>query len=279
MVVSNSLPIRSAEGRDVSHLCADLQAVPFSCLSHWLREAGLCHIHATGDGLKHLRFYHLSRGNTNVYAFLNEAIYGAVDAQLTLPQDGSCLIYEPWGNQLYRAEAPDGVFRLRLEKANMIFLIFGDEVLSDIPQWSHEVHRVALSQNFEISIKEEGDEEFRTVAEQSDLFDISSPDRFPHFSGSVKYRTAFEARDGYSVLDLGDVGEVAEVWLNGQRAGVRIDAPYRFDMAPYLQAGTNQLEVVVTSNLAHRRRDGLSCFIQIPPTGLLGPISLCRYEA
>jgi hypothetical protein len=33
----------------------------------------------------------------------------------------------------------------------------------------------------------------------------------------------------------------------------------------------------VTANLAHRRRDGLSSFIQIPPTGILGEIALCRY--
>ena len=41
----------------------------------------------------------------------------------------------------------------------------------------------------------------------------------------------------------------------------------------------NPLEVIVTSNLAHRRRDLFSTFVQIPPTGLIGDVALAKYEA
>ena len=279
ILFTDSLPCRSAEQKDISQLLPKFRSVPFSALPAHLRECGLCHIDGTGEGLTYLRFYHLSKENTHIYAFSNEAIYGNVDADISLPHQGPCLIYEPWDNRLYKGEATDGIFHLRLEKANMLFLIFGEEVPADLPEFTHECHRIPLPLSFEIAVKEEEDTDFRVIAQESPLFDLSAPDRMPHFSGKIRYRARFTAKDGYSVLDLGDVGEVAEVWLNGQHVGARIDAPYKFDLRPALLPDGNRLEIVVTSNLGHRRRDRFSAFIPIPPSGLIGPLSLCRYEA
>lgn len=71
---------------------------------------------------------------------------------------------------------------------------------------------------------------------------------------------------------------MAQAWLNGAFLGTRINAPYKFSMKDALRDGENVLEVIVTSNLAHKRRDDLSCFLQIPPSGIMGDVSLCRYE-
>jgi hypothetical protein len=49
-------------------------------------------------------------------------------------------------------------------------------------------------------------------------------------------------------------------------------------MTSALKQGENELTVVVTSNLAHRRRDWFSTYMQIPPSGIIGEISLCKYE-
>ena len=279
VIFTDALPRRSAEQKDISELLPKFRSIPFSELCPHLRERGLCHIDGTGEGLSHLRFYHVSKENTHIYAFSNEAIYGNVDARLSLPNQGPCLIYEPWDNRLYRSDAKDGTFSLKLEKANLLFLIFGEEVSAELPVFTHECHRIPLPMSFEIAVKEEEDTDFRVIAGQSAPFDLSAPDRIPDFSGKIRYRAEFTAADGYTVLDLGDVGEVAEVWLNGQQVGVRIDAPYKFDLRPALRSGTNHIEILVTSNLGHRRRDRFSAFIQIPPSGLIGPLSLCRYEA
>ena len=69
------------------------------------------------------------------------------------------------------------------------------------------------------------------------------------------------------------------MWLNGTYLGARINAPYRFDLKPALRSGENALEILVRSNLAHRRRDKFSSYIQIPPTGIMGEIAVCKYEA
>ena len=93
----------------------------------------------------------------------------------------------------------------------------------------------------------------------------------------MAYESTFDSVEGYDVIDLGQVGETAEVWLNGVYLGERINAPYKFSMAKALKSGENRLRVVVRNNLAHHNHDWLSSFMQIPPTGLLGPICLCKY--
>ena len=202
-----------------------------------------------------------------------------MDARLTIPEDGPCLVYEPWSNTVYQSEAKNGILPLSIEGGNMLFFLFGAEIPEGTPVLTRETARKPLPLRYEIAVKEEGEAEFRTIAEHAALFDLSAPDHMPHFSGQIRYRATFHAEDGFSVLDLGQVGEVSEVYLNGKSLGARINAPYKFSMADALTDGDNYLEVIVTSNLAHRRRDLFSTFIQIPPTGIIGDVALCRYEA
>ena len=69
-------------------------------------------------------------------------------------------------------------------------------------------------------------------------------------------------------LDLGQVGDIAEVVLNGTTAGTRAWAPYVWAIDPICQVGDNQLEVRVTNSMANRL-EGLQ-----RPSGLLGPVSI-----
>ena len=279
VLFTDALPARAAEGTDIADLLPLYEAVALDRLPDALRARGLCHVSGEGRGLETLRFYHVAKDGEDIYLFSNEDIRGEVDAVLTLPQGGDCLIYEPWDNRCYRASAPDGKLHLHLEKGNMLFVVFGTDIPANIPPMTHEAARKPLPLHFDIAIKDEGETDFRTIAEDSDLFDISAPDRFPRFSGEIRYTAALTAEDGYTVLDLGEVGETAEVWLNGTYLGARINAPYQFDLKPALRSGENALEILVRSNLAHRRRDKFSSYIQIPPTGILGEIAVCKYEA
>ena len=72
-------------------------------------------------------------------------------------------------------------------------------------------------------------------------------------------------------LDLGQVGETAEVTLNGVSCGVRIQVPYRFRLNG-LKAGKNDLVIEVLNNPGHRERDAFSAFLAMPPSGVLGPV-------
>ena len=278
VIFVNSLPIRTEKCENISVLTKNLDVVKYESLVSELKKRNHCHIQAEGTGIDWLRFYHVQREKKDIYLFSNEGVYGDVDAILTLNQSGECLIYEPWDNKLYKSEAKDGKINLRIEKGNMLFVIFGDEIPKDTPYFTREIAREKLDIRFDISLKEEGENEYKEIAKDSELFDISAPDKNPHFSGNIMYKSTFVPKDGYNVIDLGQVGEVAMVWLNGKYLGARINAPYKFDMMGALKPGENELTVEVTSNLAHRRRDWFSTYMQIPPSGIIGEISLCKYE-
>ncbi len=69
-------------------------------------------------------------------------------------------------------------------------------------------------------------------------------------------------------LDLGRVGDIAEVWVNGRRVGVRGWAPYVLDVGAACRVGENRIEVHVTNSMANAY-DGLQM-----PSGLIGPVCL-----
>lgn len=77
-----------------------------------------------------------------------------------------------------------------------------------------------------------------------------------HFSGTATYETTFslkEKQPGQRLqLDLGRVGNIAEIQVNGKIAGVIWSAPYRQDITAYAKPGENTLSIKVT-NTWHNR--------------------------
>lgn len=79
------------------------------------------------------------------------------------------------------------------------------------------------------------------------------------FSGLGRYRTTFPSSPKVGqrvVLELGEVREAAEVYVNGRKLGVAIVPPFEVDITKGLVAGQNSLEVVV-ANLPVNRFIGL----------------------
>ncbi len=124
-----------------------------------------------------------------------------------------------------------------------------------------------------------------------------------YFSGTGRYETTVHLPEAYLnkgprlVLDLGDVRNVAEVWANGEHAGVVWKRPYRLDVTGKLRSGDNTLRVEVTNLLINhvlnqpvkdyseiQRRYNIGIRIRTPdekqrvkqplPSGLLGPVRL-----
>jgi hypothetical protein len=77
------------------------------------------------------------------------------------------------------------------------------------------------------------------------------------YSGKALYKKAFELspedlKDNRIIIDLGNVKEMASVKINGQQLQVIWNAPFRFDLTPYLKAGTNELKVEVVNMWVNR---------------------------
>ncbi|MCD8192946.1 MAG: hypothetical protein LUD74_00020 [Tannerellaceae bacterium] len=74
----------------------------------------------------------------------------------------------------------------------------------------------------------------------------------PHYSWDVSYRKEYTIENTSSqyTLQLNKwQGTVAEVYVNGSKAGVVAYKPYNFDLSPFLKQGTNTIEVRVIGSL------------------------------
>ncbi len=100
------------------------------------------------------------------------------------------------------------------------------------------------------------------------------------YAGTATYMTEFElapemvsAGTGWQ-LDLGQVYELAEIRLNGRKAGTCWYPPFTLDITGLIRAGGNALWIDVPNVLQnHMRKDEQ----YIRPSGLLGPVSVRPY--
>jgi hypothetical protein len=128
-----------------------------------------------------------------------------------------------------------------------------------------------------------------------------------HFSGMGVYTLDFDLpavyvdHDVRLLLDLGDVGNVAEVYINGKEVGVAWLRGQELDVTEVVRAGANRIEVRVTNTLinriagmtgpppvpeelrdrlgagvndAHQAMSRLIGFDPLPRSGLLGPVTI-----
>ncbi|MBT3342763.1 MAG: hypothetical protein HN712_02645 [Gemmatimonadetes bacterium] len=90
------------------------------------------------------------------------------------------------------------------------------------------------------------------------------------FSGTLIYHAHIELDEPASGLDLGHVGDLAEVYLDGQNVGAALWPPYvvRTEISP----GSHELAVHVTNSMANEYEGTQN------PSGLMGPVSLLSSE-
>ena len=110
-----------------------------------------------------------------------------------------------------------------------------------------------------------------------------------YYSGTVTYhKTVAMARADNLMLDLGTVGDMAEVWCNGKRIGTRWAPPFVFDLFKTAKDGPNELEIRVTNTWrnqlvydAGRDKGAKKTWTSNPPRrntekpkpyGLIGPV-------
>jgi len=85
------------------------------------------------------------------------------------------------------------------------------------------------------------------------LFNLSDDPTTKWFSGTAVYETEFNLSDDYInqdlqlYLNLGSVGCIAEVFVNGQNAGISWITPHKLNVTPMLKKGKNNLRVLVTN--------------------------------
>jgi hypothetical protein len=115
-----------------------------------------------------------------------------------------------------------------------------------------------------------------------------------YFSGVATYRREFTLPDGVKAgaplqLNLGQVGDLAEVRVNGQLIGTVWHAPYRIDIGRAVKPAVNHLEIRVANQwvnrligdaqpgakrIAYTSMPTYTAQAPLRPSGLMGPVRL-----
>ena len=243
-----------------------------------------------------LRFVHRKDGDRDIWwiaNFSDDEVVAPVTfrdasgiAQVWDPETGTVL------NQVYDCH------RLKLEERQAVFVVFD-------PGFKETEARPGFAPAGEISLDGPWSLTFsgldapvgeRTLDHLSSLTECEEP-TVKYFSGTSMYRNTFtlEKKDLPQALsiDLGTVGEMADIYVNGEPVRFLWKAPYRAISRVALHPGKNTLEIRVV-NLWPNRLIGDAqpeaekhTYTVIPfyypmsemrPSGLIGPVTIERLK-
>lgn len=284
-------PADVTEGDEAGTLLAALRRHPnarvtaLEQLPEVLRDWGLTGVR-TADRQPYLRRYQYRHEGLAIWMFFNEDPSHPIKTSVYLDGARRVLAYDPFANQLAGVPSlpEDGGARVPLVLApeESIIMLSGD--VPQAPQqvrWSdaRRIVPLAVSQWCVATADAEAYPQFTPWRTLDSPINLCQPGLLPDFSGTIAYETTFitdAPASGRVFLDLGEVGEVAQVSVNGSTLGVRLSRPYVFDVTGVLRPGENALRVEVTNTLVCAMKDELSRIAAQCPSGLVGPVDL-RY--
>lgn len=283
-------------GKEIKRNCNDpWRQVTLSALPEYMKTRGFDDVQADYQG-GFLRYYHYQRNGADIYMFSNEDINHVIDTKLTLSgfAGGRYVEYDAFENSACVKNSAYGTISLHLDPYHSLMIMTGDVSVDEVEFVRNEaaelltepvqgdVSNCQISQInpvFRISIAERNSEEFQFYKETDQLFNLTGAKELPRFSGHIRYEGEFvwDSRErGRHLLNLGQVGEIAELYLNDVHIGKKLIPPYCFDITEGLQKGVNRMMVEVTNHNGYAVRDEFSRFMMFEPSGILGPIFILR---
>jgi len=244
-------------------------AVPLSEVASYLRSRGLFDI-TVEPAQPRLRYYRTTRESRDTVMLFSEDVFAPSRFTLRMQKAAEWRIYDPWTGKLYTPRTNDGAVEIWLAPQGALLLVEDD---TPAPAYDyHEEPFAPLSVHASVSVCEAGEAAFRPIAAAFGQ-DITAMEGMDTFSGTIRYTASVTLTGAETKLSLGEVGEVAAVWLNGKYLGRCVCPPYEIELGDALRAGENELTVEVVNNLGyrHRRGDRFSTYLTMPASGWIGP--------
>ena len=197
----------------------------------------------------------------------------------------------------------DGSYTFDLGPVESVLVVFEKTKPIDLPTWQplhqkiKEMPFTDLSDSWNVTLCHSLLHD--TISTHFDtLFDLKDSETYQHFCGTIVYQKTINiSRDGVhtvsTILDLGLVEGVSEVFVNGQSAGVQYFGRRIYDIGDYLHDGANDIEIRVTTTMGNylktfSREENPTTWIYVnhpkrdqplQPMGLIGPVKLHQTTA
>ena len=247
-------------------------------LADYMKENRFYDVLSDYEGI-YLRYYHYTRDDAHIYMFSNEGINDTINAKISLSafKGGKYIEYDAFENTAIYRESKTGEITLELLPYHSIVIISGEVSFENVA--AGKVLSVEstkeINAEYDISIARGNSDDFITYVKTSSLINITSAKNIPDFSGHIRYDAEVEIEDDKGViLDLGYVGETAELYVNGVYSGTKLFPPYSFDITNKVCKGKNKIRVIVSNHNGYERRDAFSKYLLFEASGLLGPVKI-----
>lgn len=286
VVYADAFPEYSNEGVSINKYIQDsenLSVVKTEEIAEYMQSNGFVDVlcEEKTDVNRFLRVFHGERNGNDIYMLSNENETREIDAPIRFKNfgGGDYIIYDAMANSAKRGCSADSKIKIKLPPYSSVVIITG-KVSKELPKVDvlKPMGETELNGVYELSLATEKEyPNFKKYGELDRLKNITARDMLPQFSGHMRYETRFNISVDPNlkyILDLGYVGETAEVSLNGENIGIKIAPPYRFDISEYVKDGTNELCITVTNHLGFEVRDKFSRFLKFEPSGLIGPVKI-----
>ncbi|BCJ92806.1 hypothetical protein acsn021_03750 [Anaerocolumna cellulosilytica] len=229
---------------------------------------------------KDLVYYHYEQGEMQYWMFFNEHISSAVNSTISMKETGYAYRYDAFTNEMYELIGCKGSYELKLSPYESCIWIFSEKPLQGVKKEKGSIDelkpcdiespwKVQFADSFSYPLFTEG-------VNQTKAEPIQNIIGYEDKTGTVSYETVLtdSRQEGRAYLKLKRAYEVAEVFVNGVSAGVKICQPYVFELTGLLTKEENTLRIEVTNTLGTQVRDGISHYLIIEPFGVEGPVTL-----
>ena len=225
--------------------------------------------------------------NRDVYFFVNSHRKENATITISFPgQEKSAWLWDPeTGKRSFLAESSQlDNFKLYFKPLESKLIVFDDQKGEQMPAPlnADENKSIELENEWKLNFSHfDNSSKSLTTNELSD-FSRQDDSFFNAFAGVVTYKTNFNSVENFTMLDLGNDNQgITEVILNGEKVGINWYGQARFNLAPYLKQGENELEIRLTttlSNYAQQLEDPVAQRWtnghELVSAGLKGPVRL-----
>jgi len=150
------------------------------------------------------------------------------------------------------------ILSLNMVAHGSVFVIFGsyNQKLNSSDQNEEKTTIASINNNWHTTFKFPSGKKLTIEINDLDSWTNNSNPKIKYFSGSAIYENTFNLNslksDERVLLDLGNVKDIAKVYLNGKYDNTFWKPPYTSDITDYLKTGENKLEVEVTNEWTNR---------------------------
>lgn len=214
------------------------------------------------------------------------------DAEIWYPETGKI------EKASYSIEGGKTTVPLHLSPNDAVFVVFAGEAAgnSRTVKQAQEELLTTVQGPWEVNFVSKVQAPFQSTFEILTPWNENLQENIKYFSGTGNYRKTIDVpaewlAEGQQVwLDLGDVKDLAEVSVNGQKLGIVWKKPFRIELTDLLNVGENTLEIKVVNlwvnrligdeqpgvenKLTYTTNSSYRADSPLKASGLMGPVSI-----